>query len=216
MQNKTVGFNQKPTIPEFRGWNNAVVTSVPQFRLARWWKMAVMTVQELLEFRRRKDDFFASSQSPLALEARQGFAGLAYFEYQPELSFTLSLKPAKDFEHVMMETSAGVRKSFVRAGWLEFAVAGTTVNLTAYSNPESEDQALFIPFRDATSGTQTYPSGRYLDSELASDGTVLLDFNLAYNPYCAYSDGWSCPIPPLENWLDVPILAGEKVFGDQQ
>ncbi len=172
-----------------------------------------MAVQELLEFRRRKNDFFASSQSPLPAPKRQGFTGLAYFEYQPELVFAQILKPATDFEHIMMETSNGVRKSFVRAGTFQFALAGQRLKLTAFSNPELDHQALFIPFRDATCGTQTYGSGRYLDTELSGDGTVTLDFNLAYNPYCAYSDGWSCPIPPLENWLNVPILAGEKFFG---
>lgn len=175
-----------------------------------------MSVQQLLEFRRRKNDFFASSQSPLPAATRQGFTGLAYFEFQPELIFALVLKPATDFEHVMMETSNGIRKSFVRAGTLEFALSGQRVQLTAFSNPELDNHGLFIPFRDATSGTQTYGSGRYLDTELCADGTVMLDFNLAYNPYCAYSDGWSCPIPPLENWLSVPILAGEKTFGANQ
>ncbi len=170
-----------------------------------------MSVQELLEFRSRKDAFFASSQSPLPDSIKQGFAGLAYFEFNPELVFRLSLKPLQVVEHVMMETSNGVRKSYVKAGTLEFALEGQTLNLTAYSNPESEDQSLFIPFRDLTSGTLTYGSGRYLDLDLEADGSVLLDFNLAYHPYCAYSDGWSCPIPPLENWLKVPILAGEKM-----
>lgn len=170
-----------------------------------------MSLKELLEFRSRKDAFFASSQSPLPDSIKQGFAGLAYFEFKLELVFRLSLIPFQDFQHVMMDTSNGVRKSYVRAGTLEFALLGQTLNLTAYSNPESENPELFIPFRDATSGKQTYASGRYLDPELSADGTVLLDFNLAYHPYCAYSDGWSCPIPPLENWLKVPILAGEKL-----
>ncbi len=168
-----------------------------------------MTVQELLEFRRRKDAFFASPQSPLPESARSNFGGLGYFDFNPELVFQLSLQPLQDVQHVMLETSNGVRKSYVKAGTLEFALAGQALNLTAYSNPESENPELFIPFRDATNGKQTYASGRYLDPELSTDGTVLLDFNLAYHPYCAYSDGWSCPIPPLENWLKVPILAGE-------
>ena len=112
-----------------------------------------------------------------------------------------------------METSSGVRKFFVRAGRLEFQIEGQSVQLTAYSNPETDDTDLFIPFRDATSGSETYGSGRYLDTELEPDGSLVLDFNLAYNPYCAYSDGWSCPIPPLENWLKVPVRAGEKTYG---
>jgi uncharacterized protein len=172
-----------------------------------------MSVQELLEFRSRKDAFFASSQSPLPAELKAEFKNLNYFGFDPQFVFQPTLQISQAFEHVMMETSSGVRKSFVRAGTLEFEVNGETACLTAYSNPESEDQELFIPFRDASSGTQTYGSGRYLDSELLSDGTVMLDFNLVYNPYCAYSDGWSCPIPPLENWLSVPILAGEKTYG---
>ena len=171
-----------------------------------------MSVEKLLEFRSRKDALFASSQSPLPEVVREGFAGLKYFDSDPNLEFQVHLKPLSNFEHIGMETSSGVRKFFVRAGILEFQVDGQTVQLSAYSNPESEDAGLFIPFRDATSGTETYGSGRYLDTELEVDGTVKLNFNLAYNPYCAYSDGWSCPIPPLENWLKVPIRAGEKIF----
>ncbi len=172
-----------------------------------------MSPEELLEFRQRKDAFFASSQSPLPANVREHFEALNYFDFDSSFVFLPKLQAAHNFEHVMMETSSGVRKSFVRAGTLEFVVGGETVQLTAYSNPEQDDLELFIPFKDATSGNQTYGSGRYLDPELSADGTVLLDFNLAYNPYCAYSDGWSCPIPPLENWLNVLILAGEKTFG---
>jgi uncharacterized protein len=170
--------------------------------------------QELLEFRHRKDAFFVSSQSPLPADVRQGFEGLNYFDFDVNFMYHLPLQPAQNFEHIMMETSSGVRKSYVRAGLLEFVVADQTVQLTAYTNPESDDPELFIPFRDATSGNQTYGSGRYLNPELSADGSVMLDFNLAYNPYCAYSDGWSCPIPPLENWLSVAIMAGEKTFGE--
>jgi uncharacterized protein (DUF1684 family) len=173
-----------------------------------------MSVEKLLEFRLRKDVFFASSQSPLPEVIREGFTALQYFDANPNLEFQVYLEPASNFEHIGMETSSGVRKFFVRAGILEFQVDGQTVQLSAYSNPESEDTGLFIPFRDATSGIETYGSGRYLDTELEIDGTVKLDFNLAYNPYCAYSEGWSCPIPPLENWLRVPIRAGEKIYGE--
>ena len=172
-----------------------------------------MSVEKLLEFRLRKDTFFASSQSPLAAELRQDFAGLKYFDPNPSLEFQVRLEPVSNVEHIAMETSSGVRKFFVRAGRLEFQIEGQSVQLTAYSNPETDDTDLFIPFRDATSGSETYGSGRYLDTELEPDGSLVLDFNLAYNPYCAYSDGWSCPIPPLENWLKVSVRAGEKTYG---
>jgi uncharacterized protein len=175
-----------------------------------------MNAQELLEFRRRKDGFFASSQAPLPADARTSFEALDYFDFDANYVFQLQLQPSQNSEHTMMDTSSGLRKSYVRAGILEFTVAGEAVQLTAYSNPESEDPELFIPFRDATSGNQTYGAGRYLNTDLEPDGTVTLDFNLAYNPYCAYSDGWSCPIPPLENWLKVEILAGEKTFGESK
>jgi uncharacterized protein len=190
-----------------------IETPVPQFKELQWWKIGFMSVQELLEFRRRKDAFLTSSQSPLPTEVRSSFGCLNYFDFDANFVFRLTLQAAETFEHVMMETSSGVRKSYVRAGKLEFMVAGQKVQLTAYSNPESEESELFIPFRDASSGKETYGSGRYLDCALEPDGSVLIDFNLAYNPYCAYSDGWSCPIAPGENCLDVAILAGEKSYG---
>jgi uncharacterized protein len=172
-----------------------------------------MSEQELLEFRRRKNVFFASSQSPLPQDMQRDFRALNYFDFASNYQFEPELLKASTFEHVMMDTSAGVRKSFVRTGRLEFELKGQLFNLTAFSNPELDDGGLFIPFRDATSGVQTYGGGRYLDCKLEPDGRVKLDFNTAYNPYCAYSDGWTCPLPPQENWLNVAILAGEKVHG---
>jgi uncharacterized protein (DUF1684 family) len=83
--------------------------------------------------------------------------------------------------------------------------------LTLYSTGHP---GYFIPFRDQTSGDTTYGAGRYLDVEPNGDGTVTVDFNYAYNPSCVYSDGYSCPLPPIENWLKVPIEAGEMMFGD--
>ena len=70
----------------------------------------------------------------------------------------------------------------------------------------------FLPFRDKTSGNETYELGRYLDPQMSPDGHLMIDFNYAYNPYCAYGEGWSCPFPPRENWIEVPIEAGEKMF----
>jgi uncharacterized protein len=213
MQNIRVRFNSKPTFLKNSQNLERHETPVPQFKVPSWWKITFMSLEELLEFRSRKDAFLASSQSPLPTEVRTGFEALSYFAYDSKLVFEVPLRVSQNFEHVMMETSSGVRKSYVRAGSISFEVGGETCQLTAFSNPESEDPELFIPFRDASSGTQTYGGGRYLDPKLSADGSVVLDFNLAYNPYCAYSEGWACPIPPLENWLRIPILAGEKTFG---
>jgi uncharacterized protein (DUF1684 family) len=81
--------------------------------------------------------------------------------------------------------------------------------LTLYRGTDGD---LFLPLRDATSGDETYGAGRYLEPLMLDDGRVLVDFNYLYNPYCAYNDAWSCPLPPRENWLTVPIRAGEKAF----
>ena len=82
--------------------------------------------------------------------------------------------------------------------------------MTLYTTEGSH--GFFLPFRDATSGSETYGAGRYLDIDPDEDGTVTIDFNMAYNPFCVYSEAYSCPLPPTENWLDVPITAGEKDF----
>jgi uncharacterized protein (DUF1684 family) len=90
-------------------------------------------------------------------------------------------------------------------------VDGRPTRITLFTSPEMHE--LFLPFRDATSGRETYGAGRYLEVDPPdADGRVVVDFNLAYNPYCAYNPDWSCPIPPGENWLDVPIRAGERTF----
>jgi len=87
-------------------------------------------------------------------------------------------------------------------------VEGEEASLTVYSN----EYGFFIPFVDSQAGKVTYGAGRYLDPELKEDGMLILDFNLAYNPYCAYNELYSCPIPPAENRLSVPIKAGEKNY----
>lgn len=85
---------------------------------------------------------------------------------------------------------------------------GQGVGLTVYRDPEGG--GLFLPFQDATSGHETYPAGRYLELPVLEDGRIRLDFNYAYHPFCAYNANYSCPMPPIENKLDVPIRAGER------
>ena len=109
-----------------------------------------------------------------------------------------------------MDTSTGEKQTYVRAGKITFQVEGAAAELYLYSSEDPHQ--LFLPFRDATSGKETYGAGRYLDVELNEDGTVQVDFNYAYNPYCAYNEDWSCPIPPVANWLEVPIAAGEMAY----
>lgn len=162
------------------------------------------------EFRAEKDDFFRGNpHSPIPHQDRSGFSGLAYFEPAADLRFELVPEPA-DGAPIRVQTSDGQVREYHRAATVAFEVDGDQVTLTLLSQPSRP--GYFLPFRDSTSGRETYGAGRYLDLEDAHDGRVHIDFNLAYNPYCAYDDAYSCPLPPHENWLQIPIRAGEKDY----
>jgi uncharacterized protein (DUF1684 family) len=164
---------------------------------------------DLTEYRKAKDEYFRTGHdSPLGHGDRSGFEGLEYFDPRPDLVFTVPIRPG-DGSEVRVRTSDEAEKVYRKAGSVEFEVGGAPVTLALYDTGHT---GLFIPFRDATSGLSTYGAGRYLDVEPNEDGTVTIDFNLAYNPSCVYSDGWSCPIPPSENRLSIPIEAGEKMY----
>jgi uncharacterized protein (DUF1684 family) len=168
-------------------------------------------LSELSHLRRQKDELFASSaHSPLTLEQKIGFRGLDYFPENPGLVIEADLETGIDAEQVQLPTSTGALRPYRRAGLVRFEVEGQPVELTLFAEEGHGD--LFLPFRDATSGEESYPGGRYLEVEAPRGGRVVIDFNHAYNPYCAYAEGWSCPLPPPENWVDVPIRAGEKKF----
>lgn len=165
---------------------------------------------DIIQFRADKDEFFgAGHHSPIPPADRADWQGLSYFEPDPSLEFTLPITPG-DGLTVTVQTSDGQERVYRRIGSVTFDVDGEPATLTLLH--ADGQHGLFLPFRDATSGKETYGAGRYLDLELNEDGTVSLDFNYAYNPYCAYSDAYSCPLPPVENWLTVPIKAGEKSF----
>ena len=113
-------------------------------------------------------------------------------------------------ERVELATADGQAKPFIRAGRITFPVDGVPTTLCVFKDPERG--RFFVPFRDATAGAETYAVGRYLDPRTRPDGTLVIDFNFAYNPDCAYSEGWSCPIPPRENVIPVRIEAGERAY----
>jgi uncharacterized protein len=164
---------------------------------------------ELDEFRAQKDAFFKThAQSPLTPEQQQAFEGLHYFPENPALRLVVPVEACADQEAIVMQTSTGDVREYIRYGRLQFSVDGQAVELTLYVDGD----AYFLPFADALAGEETYGAGRYLEPEPAGDGQFVIDFNLAYNPYCAYNDDWSCPITPRENRLAVPIRAGEKTY----
>lgn len=159
-------------------------------------------------FRRQKDELFRSPDSPLTPAQRSAFTGLSYYSENPAMRLDLALDANVSTEPVTMQTSTGQRRQYSRAGTVTFALGGRPAKLTVYR----DEHGYFLPFRDASGEDDTYPAGRYLEPEPTADGRLLVDFNFAYNPYCAYNAQYSCPIPPRENWLAVRIEAGEKQF----
>jgi uncharacterized protein len=164
-------------------------------------------------YRARRDNYFASDEaSPLTHEDRHRFTGLAYFDERPDLSFVLEIDESGDGvgEVVEFATQDNTPKKFARAGRIHFEADGQPATLTVFK--DLDRGRFFLPFKDATAGKETYGVGRYLDPQQRPDGRLVVDFNYAYNPYCAYSHGWSCPLTPFENIVRVPIAAGEKNF----
>jgi hypothetical protein len=162
-----------------------------------------------LEAQRAEKDYYFRRDPYGPIADRHNFAGLNYYPSNLAYRFTLPLR-RQEPAPLTFQTSTGDERIYYKIGVVEFEVEGQPARLAIYQSEEHDE--LFLPFRDATSGQETYGAGRYLEPELLPGGEVLVDFNLAYNPYCAYSDAFSCPLPPLENWLKVPIRAGEKVY----
>ena len=165
-------------------------------------------------FRRRKDEFYKhDGHSPLTPDQQDDFEGLKYFGENDDLRFELEVEKFGEMEVVPLQTSTGDVQEYVRYGRLTFEVNGEEAQLTLYDSPGGG--GYFLPFRDATSGKESYGAGRYLEVEPLADGRIGVDFNMAYNPYCAYNERWRCPFPPVENHLKVPIEAGEQKFKDE-
>ena len=174
-------------------------------------------MSEIGDFRKAKDKYFGGDEhSPLTPGQRKRFQGLQYFAENEKLQFVLAVEefPRESKDEIQMATSSGDTAPHTRWGLLKFEVGGEPAQLTVYRSSGGDD--FFLPFMDATTGNESYSDGRYLDLPATGDGRLLVDFNYAYNPYCAYNPHWSCPIPPSENRLQVAIEAGEKVFPDAE
>ena len=170
----------------------------------------------LLNSRKQKEDYFLNGHdSPLKRDGKSNDGPLNYFEPDPSYRFEVALNRHSDPGSIIMATSKGTRRLFNNIGYFEVDIGGQPVRIQAYQSAERDDPSVFIPFRDATSGGETYGAARYIDLEVEHDDRYALDFNYAYNPYCAYSDSYTCPLPPSENWLKVPIRAGEKKYHEE-
>lgn len=161
------------------------------------------------QFRKEKDEFFARDpHSPLTREQKRSFQGLSYFPPSEAYRFELEIEEFADKTLVLIQTSTGDVQEYERYGRFRFLVQDQPAELTLYHS----ETGYFLPFVDSLAGVETYPAGRYLEPEPLGGRRFLLDFNFAYNPYCAYNENWSCPLTPPENRLKVPIPAGEKIF----
>jgi uncharacterized protein (DUF1684 family) len=166
-------------------------------------------MNRLQEFRKMKDEYFThDGESPLTPEQKKAFKGLKYFPPNPGLNLEVNVYEFPDQQQVELQTTTGDIQFYQRYGKFSFSVDGQPAELTIYLS----DNGWFLPFIDSLSGKQTYPAGRYLEPEPLGGNRFSVDFNQAYNPYCAYNDTWSCPLTPFENRINVPIRAGEKLF----
>lgn len=164
---------------------------------------------DLETFRAQKDEFFASHpQSPLTPEQKKNFEGLDYFPENPALRLEVVVEEFPKREVIEMQTTTGDVQRYQKYGRFKFEVDGQEAELTIYLG----QHGFFLPFGDSLANKETYGAGRYLEPEPLRGGKFLVDFNLAYNPYCAYNERWSCPLTPFENRVKVPIRAGEKTF----
>ena len=163
--------------------------------------------------RAAKDDSFKNDKdSPVPADKKATLIPLAYFPIDENYAVPASLEPSPDRTRIQVPTSTGKIRDIERIGTLKFSLQGKPMRLTAFVEiNEAPMTRLFVPFADATSGTETYAAGRYMELDPTATGIYVVDFNIAYNPYCYYSPEYDCPYPPKENRLDVAIRAGERV-----
>ena len=169
-------------------------------------------VSKVAASRAAKDQQFKSTNRPLPESRKAKFLPLAYYPIDPDYNVPGVLKLAREQPTLMMPTSTGGQRQMRRVGSIEFTVQNQRMKLTAFIEVGAPDMnLLFVPFTDATNGTETYSAGRYLDLNRNAAGAYDVDFNYAYLPYCYFNETYECPYPPAENRLPLPIYAGERL-----
>jgi len=177
--------------------------------------MATTRPSRLAGYRQRRDEFMRTNEhSPLTETQKMSFVPLDYFEENTDLAFVLEVDTDVPHDPVELPTTTGEVREYIPYGRITFNVDGQDVTLTVYREPERG--RLLIPFRDSTNTAETYGAGRTVDPQERPDGRLSVDFNYAYAPYCQYNDNWVCTVPPMENWLRVPIRAGEKIYPNKE
>ncbi|MEO1055212.1 MAG: DUF1684 domain-containing protein [Bacteroidota bacterium] len=171
-------------------------------------------VEQILKEREEKEHFMLTSPSSPFAENPDTFKGLNYFPPNPDFKVKARIIPSSDKNIVRLGTNDGKQKPYKKYGYAEFQLGDQLNKLLILELIERGPLkgTLFLAFGDETSANETYGAGRYLDIKKSKSGLLDLDFNLAYNPYCAYSESFSCPFPPAENLLNISIEAGEKTY----
>jgi len=172
--------------------------------------------EQVLEWRKKRDDFFKNHvRSPLISKEKKNFEGLSYYPFDPQYvfygqieRFIFHIENPKYYATFL--TNKGTNKRYLRYGKFRFTLNGKEYAVEIYKSILSDN--LFIPFKDLTNGKETYEGGRYIDAEILPGYKMVLDFNMAYHPSCAYNEKFICALPPRENMLDIPVKAGEKNF----
>ena len=160
-------------------------------------------------------EYDTDSLSPLSADAKKEFKGIHFFTVDTQFICTADFVRTKGEKAFQMPTSGSVTKLYVKYGEAHFTINNKPYKLNVYQSINLTRQRkyrnyLFIPFRDATSGKETYGGGRYIDLTIPQGDKLVINFNKAYHPYCAYTEGYNCPIPPRENFIPVKIEAGVK------
>ena len=168
---------------------------------------------KIQQYRIEKNEFMkSSSESPLTKDQKSGFTGLNYFPVNEKLKIKADFEPSETSDYRILPMSKGEQQEYKVHGHAVFQLNNSIYRLVVFKSADENEDALFLPFFDTSNEVTTYGGGRYLEPELVNKNTILLDFNYAYNPYCAYSPDYICPLPPLENRLSANINAGEKMY----
>lgn len=172
---------------------------------------------QLNKFRRDKNQAFRQSEeSPLEPAQKAPFDSLKYYSGDPNFEIAATISRIEKPDTTLVQMSDNKTEKYLRWGTAKFTLNNSPQQLLLLLKATGRDSTLFVPFTDLTNGHDSYGGGRYLDVPLPklNENEITLDFNRAYNPYCAYNNEYSCPVPPTENRLGVAIPAGEKSFHD--
>ena len=171
--------------------------------------------EEISEFREEKHNFFKTSQGSPFVQKNIAYEPVQFFPADIDFRVNATLEKMTSRDFITIANSDGSQIKYLKYAIAKFKMKGTSQQLVILKALGFGNQYL-TAFADETSGISTYGGGRYLDVVIGKSDQVVLDFNKAYNPYCAYSEEYLCPLPPRENFLEIPIEAGEKDYMMQE